>query len=31
MDKISGAKFVKINIYIKIQKMPQNNKYILDK
>ena len=28
MDIISGAKFVKIIIYIKIQKMPQNNIYI---
>ena len=31
MDIISGAKFVKIIIYIKIQKMPQNNKSILEK
>ena len=31
MDIISGAKFVKIIIYIKTQKKPQNNKYILEK
>jgi hypothetical protein len=31
LDVISGAKFVKIIIYIKKQKMPQNNKYISGK
>ena len=31
MDVISGAKFVKIIIYIKKQKMPQNNIYISEK
>jgi hypothetical protein len=31
MDIISGAKFVKIIIYKKKQKMPQNNIYISGK
>jgi hypothetical protein len=31
MDIISGAKIVKIIIYIKKQKMPQNNIYISGK
>jgi hypothetical protein len=31
MNKIIGAKFVMKLLYIEIQKMPQNKKYILEK